>query len=234
MHRGENVAVSRRIFLQHGVLAAAATYVTSPLEGWGQSHSITGEGHNPPVHNSGPGGTRDADPYAALDSLDRQSFVSAIGSAFQVQTAVGLFWLRLLSVTDLAGPPAANPGTFAVLNKKVAKTAAVETAGFNLLFSGTSPDSVEQGTYTFFHATLGEFVLFIVPEAGRPGQYNAVINRFAAPEHSPAVIAPATGLPAVTGADGPSVPAGSTSSGSETPSPRHSETRGGQKGAVRD
>lgn len=225
--------ISRRIFLQKGILAAA-TCAVAPLKALSQSPLPEGDGKISPNHDDRRISGSHPDQYAALERLDRESFVAAIASAFKVQTSAGQVWLRLLAVNDLSGAPAANPGTFAVLNKKISKTSAVETSGFMLVFSGTSPDSA-QGTYTFSHGTLGEFALFIVPEGSNPGVYNAVINRLSP---ASAVVPAAAGRTVGVGAASPGqtarVPVAPTSSGSGSLSLQRAETRGAQRAAAKD
>lgn len=226
--------ISRRIFLQKGILAAA-TCAAAPLRAFSQSPLPEGDGKISPNHDDSRVSRSRPDQYAALERLDRESFVPAIGSAFKVQTSAGPVWLRLLAVNDLSGAPAANPGTFAVLNKEISKTSVVETSGFMLVFSGTSPDSAPQGTYSFAHATLGEFALFIVPEGSNPGEYNAVINRLSP---SSAVVPAASGRTVGVSAASPGqtarVPAPPTSSGGGSLSLQRAETRGAQRAAAKD
>ena len=226
--------ISRRIFLQKGILAAAAC-AAAPLKALNQSPLPEADGKISPNHDrSRVSGSR-PDQYAVLERLDRESFVAAIGSAFKVQTSAGPVWLRLLAVNDLSGAPAPNPGTFAVLNKKISKTSAVETSGFMLVFSGTSPDSAPQGTYSFAHATLGEFALFIVPEGSNPGVYNAVINRLSTSSAvSPAVAEGTVELHAASPGQTARVPAAPISSGNGSLSLQRAETRGAQRAAARD
>lgn len=227
------MTVSRRIFLRHGVWAALSAAI--PLQVWPQTRVPAGDGKAASGPHDGQTRKGSADPYAALERLQRESFVSAIGSAFQAQAREDSFWLRLLAVNDLPAPPSANPGAFAVMNKKVGKTSAVQTDGFMLLFSGTSPDAAPQATYRFTHSTLGEFALFIVPEGTSPGTYNAVINRLAAAGGSFSALAAApVEVPAPATRHKAIAQEEATSSGSESLSPRPSGTRGVQRAAGKD
>jgi hypothetical protein len=228
------VEISRRIFLQKGIFAVVAVCPAVSLVGWAQVRVQAGDGNPDGLPHHDPG-KQNLDPYAALAHLDRESFVSAIDSAFHAQAGADSFWLRLLAVNDLPGAPPANPGNFAVLNKQVAKDSAVQTAGFMLLFSGPVLDSALQGTYTLSHETLGEFELFIVPEASGSGLYNAVINRLSTSSAIvPVVALSPVELHAASPAQAATGQAESTSSDSGSPSPRSSGTRGAQRGAGKD
>jgi hypothetical protein len=70
-------------------------------------------------------------------------------------------------------------GTDLVLIKAEEQPAAPGGECFSLLFSGPVKRPLEQATYTFDHATLGSFEMFIVPKpADRLGcYYEAVFNR---------------------------------------------------------
>ena len=254
------MSVSRRIFLWKSALTAAAC-AAIPLEGLGQRRTIPGEttpGQTPGLH----GGTATVDPYAALAGLDRDLFTSAVGSNFKIAVpGASPVWLQLLAVSDLPGPPAPDPKTFVTRNKVVP---VVGTTGFMLRFATTSPDPLPQDTYTFSHATLGEFVMFIVPEGSHTGEFSAVVNRLNAPMPvavpvrvvSPAAIpagstsgspnGPALGTnPGSTSGQASGHPSGqtmapamaapaSTSSDSGSPSLQSAGTQGGRKAAGKD
>lgn len=254
------MSVSRRIFLWKSALTAAAC-AAIPLEGIGQRRTIPGEtvpGQAPAQTPAQQGGTVTGDPYAALAGLDRDLFTSAVGSNFKVALpGASPVWLQLLAVSDLPGPPAPDPKTFVTRNKLVP---VVGTTGFMLRFATTSPDPLPQDTYTFNHATLGEFVMFIVPEGSSKGEFSAVVNRLNAPMPvavpvrvvSPAVSpsvsvnSPAMGTnpgsapgqasgQASGQAMAPAMAApASTSSDSGSPSLQQVGTRGGRKAAEKD
>lgn len=102
--------ISRRIFLQRG-LVAAATCAAAPLKALSQGRLAESDGKTAPNHTDTTVDGKNADPYAALARLDRDSFVSAIGSAFHAQAGDNSFWLRLLSVNDLSGARWSGPDT---------------------------------------------------------------------------------------------------------------------------
>jgi hypothetical protein len=156
--------VSRRQLLRNSVFAAIAC-AASPMQGWtGAKSSPTKQPPKNSIDNAG------------LQHLDRAAFTRVVGSGFKVSTTSGkssTVWLRLLKVEDLPALAPVNLGAMAVLPKH--STAPVTTSGFMLLFLGTLPKPLPQGTYTFEHPGLGKFSLLIVPD-GRE-TYLAVINR---------------------------------------------------------
>jgi hypothetical protein len=115
--------------------------------------------------------------YGGVAHLTRDSFASAIGSAFKLTSTSGksrTFWLRLLSVKDLNAPPAINPAAMAV-SPPAAAQQIVRTSAFSLAWFGGPIHTVQQDTFFVEHPELGQFALFIVP-AG-PQQYTAIVNR---------------------------------------------------------
>src|SRR5437763_17182188 len=99
------MSVSRRKFLQHGVLTAAGC-AAFPLEGLAQSRRssenvlIERDKSSP---KNGTGGSQGD----TLEHLNRDSFASALGSGFQVsrdESGADSVWLRLLAVNDFAKP----------------------------------------------------------------------------------------------------------------------------------
>ena len=59
---------------------------------------------------------------------------------------------------------------------------------FSILFHGAADRMLPQGTYSFRHDTLGEFLLFIVPVVGSNDErivYEACFNRRAAEPSAP-------------------------------------------------
>jgi hypothetical protein len=178
------MSVSRRMFLS-GSVATAITCASAPLAALGVGRLVTRENGLPNKSRGGSDGP-DVRPHAPLSpelkyqrlaNIPRNAFESAIGSAFMVSNVSGKgqpFWVRLLSVKDLAAAPAANPASMAVPPPAAALQSPPMTA-FNLAFSGGPLRNFQQQTFIFQHAELGQFALFIVP-AG-PQQYTAMINR---------------------------------------------------------
>jgi hypothetical protein len=196
------MAVSRRIFLRHTALVAAAC-VTVPAHGWGSTKGLFSQ--NAPVkgkHLPTPNVSKsDSD---ALAALTREHFSSAIGSGFKVsQTANDPQeqWLRLISVHDLPELAPVNLGLMAVAPKGSAQS--IPTSGFMVSFTGASSTALAQGTYLFEHDRLGHFALFIVPAGSGEQSYSAVINRIEAV--APTTITPGIGTAQIT----PTVPVSS-------------------------
>ena len=164
------MAFSRRIFLRHGVLAAAAC-ASNPLMAFGARRGpIGGNEEGGPQRTPGAGSDNWQDHAAALDRLDRNAFSGVIGSSFKVFTGAGQLpvWVTLLAVEDLPAIAPVNPASFAVANKQSGFTPA--SSGFVLLFGGSSP--VPQDTHLFEHQDLGRFALFTVPGGnGTSGLY---------------------------------------------------------------
>jgi hypothetical protein len=229
------LAFSRRIFLRHGVLAAAAC-ASNPLMAFGARRTpIAGNEEGGTQRTPKTGSDNWQDHAAALDHLDRNAFSSAVGSSFKVFTGAGQLpvWLTLLAVEDLSAIAPVNPASFAVPNKR--NGFAPTSSGFVLLFGGSSP--VPQDTHLFEHQDLGRFALFTVPAGNGSQVHTAVVNRLDAA----AVIAVpySAGLgtkPASSGAPlagGISAPAATSSTG-EIPSRGLSGNPGVQRNAVRD
>lgn len=228
------MAVSRRNFLHHGVLAAAVSWA-KPLLALGTRRPMdSNEDPGTPVRLPSVGLSDNwQDHAAALQNLPREHFAGAVGTSFKVVFPGGTtapLWLTLMAVEDLPALPVTNPASFAVPRLQTA-TAPV-TNGFLLKFGTTG--QLEQGSYLFEHETLGKFALFIVPDGQQA--YTAVVNRL----NAPIIIA----VPFATGKAAGSVntiaPAGAvtaspaTSSGAENPSPALSGTPGVRRGALRD
>ncbi len=232
------MAVSRRSFLHHGVLAAAVSWA-KPLLALGSRRTVD---NNPVDSSEAPGapvnpslGLSDnwQDHAAALQNMPREHFAGAVGTSFKVVLPGGStapVWLTLMAVEDLPTLPAVNTASFAVPMRQAATVPA--TNGFLLRFGTTG--QLEQGSYLFEHETLGKFALFIVPDG--PQAYTAVVNRLSAPT----IIA----VPFATGKTGGGVttiaPAGTvttqpaTSSEADNPSPALSGIQGVRRGALRD
>ena len=225
------MAFSRRIFLRHGVLAAAAC-AASPFSAMafsGRRTPIGGSEEGTPRKASGTGSDNWQEHAAALDHLDRTAFSGAVGTNFKVFTATGKLpvWVTLLAVEDLPALAPVNPGSFAVPNKGTGFAPA--SSGFVLLFGGSSP--VPQDTHLFEHQDLGRFALFTVPGGNGQQIYTAVVNRL---ESAVVIAVPfsagqGTGAPAVGG-----IKPAATSSTGEIPSRGLSGNPGVQRGAARD
>lgn len=170
------MAVSRRIFLRHTALAAAAC-AALPAHGWGSVRGLItqdapGKGKHLPKPNIS---QSDSD---ALAALTREHFSSAIGSGFKVSQVANdpqAQWLRLISVHDLPELAPVNLGMMAVAPKGSGKS--TPTSGFMVSFTGASSTALTQGSYLFEHDRLGHFALFIVPAGSGEQSYSAVINR---------------------------------------------------------
>lgn len=226
------LAVSRRKFLQNGVLTAAAC-ATNPLLALSGPRRPAGSDDEArvlptPPHSSGSDNWNDH--TATLDHTDRNAFTGAIGDTFKVVIPNAQpVWVTLIAVEDLPRPAAVNPASFAVPNKSSA--AAPATSGFVLRFGSTS--ALQQETYLFQHATLGSLALFTVP-APDGQSYTAVINRL----DGPTIIAVPFNQPAAQGnnaATGSSVTAApATSSGTESPLPSRAGSPAARRVLVRD
>src|SRR5579859_1190040 len=222
-----HVAVSRRIFLQQGVLAAAAC-ATTPLLALGSQRPTGGDrARELPSHRSS-GSSNWQDHASAFDHLGRSNFTNTIGTDFKVTVpgSTQPVWVTLLAVEDLPALPAVNPASFAVASKQ--SSSAPTTSGFVLRFGGSTP--LSQGTYLFQHDALGLFALFAVPQGNGRQVYNAIVNRLdgATIVAVPFDHAPQAGAPAST----PVAPA--TSSTTENPPRALSQSPAARRAAVRD
>ena len=185
--KGEvTMAVSRRIFLRGGMLAAAA-YASSPFTASAANRVLPGEkgfphnggGHAVPIPGVVGGHERSPEQkHAGLSHIHRDAFAECIGSAFKVSRtssdAGNDFWLTLLRVQDLPAPIMGNPASMAV-PPPAGYARGEQTSAFVLEFSGGPALGVAQDTYFFRHDVLGEFALLIVPSG--PQQYTGTINR---------------------------------------------------------
>lgn len=230
------MAFSRRVFLRHGLLAAAAC-ASTPFSAMALSTRrapIGGSEEGDPQKTSGAGSDNWQDHASALDHLGRSAFSGAVGTNFKVFTATGQLpvWVTLLAVEDLPAIAPVNPASFAVANKRTGF--APTSSGFVLLFGGSS--AVPQGTHLFEHQDLGRFALFTVPEGNGQQVYTAVVNRLdaaavvAVPFSAGQAAHPAASAPAAAGINAPAA----ISSTDEIPSRGLSGSPGVQRGAVRD
>lgn len=236
-----NLAFSRRMFLRHGMLAAAVC-ASSPLMALGERRRDQGSQDAEPTKRSllpvlAPmSGSDNWQQHAgAMDNLGRNAFSGAVGTNFKVFTSAGVLpvWVTLLAVQDLPATAPVNPGSFAVPNKAIG--VAPTSSGFMLVFGGSSP--LAQETHLFEHQDLGRFALFTVPEGNGKQTYVAVVNRL---DGALIVAVPyATGPGAQQNSSVGSFPNGvngpaAASSTDESPSPGLSGSRVVRRGAVRD
>lgn len=231
------MAFSRRMFLRHGVLTAAAC-ASAPLMALGSARAVGGEGEeeggarNP---SSSSNSSKWQDHATALDHLGRNAFSGALGTNFKVflpeATSIPV-WVTLFAVEDLPAPVPANPASFAVPNKGTGVAPA--TSGFVLVFGGSSP--LPQGTHLFEHQDMGRFAMFTVPERDGQQTHTAVVNRLqGAPiiaiPHGKGHIQQNQGVGAAVGAV---KPLAATSSADEVPSHGLSESQGARRVAAMD
>lgn len=233
------MSVSRRRFLQHGVLTAAAC-AAIPLQGWAAANNRAGDRNTSEPGNNHP----PMSPHIqgdALEHLDRDSFTGVVGTGFKVSRGEGTdaIWLRLLSIDDFTLTPV-NTGSMAVPPK--ASRVQPTTTVFGLEFLGPSSQPLKQGTYVFEHIKLGTFQLFIVPNGPSQDTYTAVINRLdviqnvtggGAQTIVPMPMPMTTPAAVITPpAAGPTM--GSTSSGNGLPSLEREQIPAVQRDATRD
>lgn len=232
------MAVSRRGFLHHGVLAAAVCWA-KPLLALGSRHTVDGSGNNddtstPPRLPSSGSSANWQDHTAALQGMSRNQFAGAVGTDFKIvfpEGTVAPVWLTLMAVADLPALAPANPQSFAVPMRQ--SSAVPATNGYLLTFGSTA--DLAQGSYLFEHETLGKFALFTVPSGQQV--YTAVINQLS----TPTIIA----VPFQTGNGAGSTmkivaPTGAVTASPATsleignPSPELSRIQGVRRGALRD
>ncbi len=171
--------VSRRIFLRHSAVAAAAC-AALPMQGWSSvqnpsSRSVNSKRTKTKHASKSSVSQQDAD---ALQALTRAHFTDAIGTGFKVSLPGhenDAQWLRLMAVNDLPKLTPKNPGLMAVAPKSTVPL--VASTGFSLSFNGTAPNPLPQDTYVFEHDRLGRFALFIVPAGPGQQSYSAAIVR---------------------------------------------------------
>ena len=155
------MTISRRNFLKAGMLTGLAT---------GTTLNLTGLAATPP-----PAGTDALSLGSSLDYYTKATFQAYINSDFRIYAnGHRQTWLRLVLVEDFPS--------------RESLTARNEC--FRLLFAGPAERPLSQGTYSFDHAALGTFALFIVP--GNPldekVHYEAVFNRRFSGDVGPTVI----------------------------------------------
>ncbi len=151
------MSISRRGFLQAGMLAAVAA--GTPLRALAQADDEAAQGKGAPLEPI---------PYASrLDPvfyLKQSSFAPYLNTQFRARGAnKQAATLTLVAVNDL----------------RAGKTKQNEDA-FSLLFTGPRTNALTQDIYQLKHAALGEFSLLLVRvqmrDEGR-AYYEAIINR---------------------------------------------------------
>lgn len=227
------MAVSRRRFLHHGVLAAAAC-AASPLLALGPKRPIGGNEDTllkQPSSSSGSDNWQDH--AAALQGITREQFSAEIGTEFKVVFPGGTdapVWVRLMTVGDLPALKPVNPASFAVANRHSGTAPA--TSGFLLTFGSSA--ELQQGSYLFVHDALGQFALFVVPDG--PQAYTAVINHLNAPTIIAVPFQTGGGAASLTRTSAPAAVSASpaTSSGTDNPAADLSGSQGVRRGAQQD
>lgn len=233
------MAVSRRIFLHQGVLAAVAC-AASPVFALGSQRSAGGSEDTGALSKQPSiGGSNNwQDHAAALQGMSRGQFAGVVGTNFKVVLPDNAqpVWITLQAVEDLPEVAPVNPASFAVpIKQSAVAPVAPSTNGFLLQFGGSTP--VEQGTYLLEHDSLGSFALFIVPAGNGQQVYTAVVNRLNAPTIIAVPYAAATGAGSTTKVTTPAgivtapVPA-SARTGNQ--SPELSGNLGVQRSALKD
>lgn len=195
------MSFSRRSFLWQGALAAL--FCAGPMRAWGENRNNPG--------NSGSQGHI----TGKVSNLSRQLFEGLVGTSFQVSAPNGnAASLQLAAVEDLPALVPVNTASMAVPPPH-SSSPAVVTAGFILSFTGGPSTGLAQGTYLFQHSALGQFQLFIVPQAQTPQAYTAVFNQLeaAAVVNAPSPVPQPPGRTRPGNAPGPG-PAGPANAGS--------------------
>lgn len=158
------MSVSRRNLLKNTAFAALVG-LARPLYSWsGHGKNSGGNAPQPQVNNN-------------LSHLNRKLFTQVVGSSFKVTEERGNsspVYLRLIAVEDLPPLVPVDKAAMAVPPPKI--NSSQQTDGYVLIFSGSLPQPLSQGTYEFEHARMGGFSLLIVPGGGGFQTYCAVIN----------------------------------------------------------
>jgi hypothetical protein len=152
---------SRRKFLQNSALIAIGC-VANPL-------------FPPAGHTQTSGSVENGTQTSMLPAPQRQAFVGAVGSSFQVSDG-GLSQPVSLQLQAVNDPPAVVVVDTASMDvPPPANLTTTSTNGFVLTLGGGPVEGLKQGTYTFQSSSLGTFSMFIVP--GGPQLYTAVFNQ---------------------------------------------------------
>jgi uncharacterized protein DUF6916 len=226
------VAVSRRIFLRQGVLAAVGCAAT-PLLASTPKRPTGGDDQTREANNHVSSGSSNwQDHAAALDHLGRSQFASAIGSDFKVTVdgSAQPIWLTLTAVNDLPSVALANQAGSVVRNQPL--SSAPTTSGFVLVFWSSS--DLPQGSHLFQHSGLGNFALFTVPAGNGQQTFIATVNRL---EQSTIIAVPRGVLSAQPAGQSPasvSAPPAATSSTVESHPGAPAGTQDVQRSPVRD
>jgi hypothetical protein len=150
--------ISRRNFIKLGSAAFAATNFLIPLSANAAKKTNGVFGALPPEAL--------ADPFLYLTAADFKKYV---GTEFSLITESGKTAAVLSNVTQVKPAKSADGSSKNSRRQPVAET-------FTLSFK-LSKDGFRQETYRLWHPGLGEFDLFLVPEASRKSSLHAVINR---------------------------------------------------------
>jgi hypothetical protein len=172
------MSVSRRRFLNWGVLAAGATVSAFGQRGIRPDHS--GDASNtlhpiPPVGTQHPGLQPPpavppaGSPHPGLQHMTRESFLPHVGSGFKVSRGSSQpIWIRLIAAQEFPTDPSHDQAIKAASAKK--------TTTYMLRFLGSSTEVLRQGIYTLEHDKLGTFKLMLVPSGDGQQLYAAVIT----------------------------------------------------------
>lgn len=233
------MAVSRRIFLHQGVLAAVAC-AANPVFALGSQRSVDGRNdigalsRQPSI-----GGSNNwQDHAAALQGMAREQFAGVVGTNFKVIMPGDSqpVWITLQAIEDLPKIAPVNSASFAVpIKQSSVAPVAPGSSGFFLKFGGSTP--VAQGTYLLEHGSLGQFALFIVPAGNGEQVYTAVVNRLNAPTIIALPFAAGTSAGSATKATAPAgvvIAPAPASAGTGNQSPDLSGSRGVQRSLLRD
>lgn len=170
------MSVSRRQFLNWGILAAGATAGAFGQRAIRLDHS--GEASN--IHPVPPVGTQHGlqlpptappvgNPHTGLQHMARESFVPHVGSGFKVSRGkLQPIWIRLIAAQEFPIDPSHGQAINAASAKK--------TTTYMLRFLGSSAKVLPQGIYTLEHDKLGTFKLMLVPSGDGQQLYAAVIT----------------------------------------------------------
>lgn len=98
------------------------------------------------------------------DAGTKSAFAAAVTSTFRVNAPYGLSTFTLVAVNDLLANAKAEAGR----------------ESYALIFEGDSASALQEDIYTFEHAALGSFPLFVSPataDAFGRQRYVAIVNR---------------------------------------------------------
>lgn len=146
--------ITRRSFIRaSGALAVSGVLFSSLGQVFGQK-GAGGEGFPIPIEST-------TDP---LNYLTRSHFEPFVNAYLQIQSGKSRpTRLQLLEVRELSKP----------INQK----RGINGESFSLLFRSDQKRSIEGQVYTFRHASLGTFSLFLSPVGMSGHEYEAIVNR---------------------------------------------------------